>query len=313
MKACEVQNSPTLSVVKDDTTSGAFGPPARSAWLILSSVMLPTALTVMFGCFFSKAAMLSLMAFTSLGALHPCQNVMVVLAFGSSLAPPPLDPVQAAVVRARATVAAAAARWRWCLDADMGLLLRRRRSRGGRQGGRGVQSVEDVLPGGGERRVQRAGQHGVVWYGGELDRRSGNGQVGQFGAHDVRKPFASCAQDPTGEHDEGRIEDGDQRGESECDPFTELLKEPVPGTRRGQCPSDRCLRRTGAQPERPCQGEHLLAAGELLEPAGVAASHVPNHRCTGQRQEPDLAGATGGASVQTAVDDDGRAEPLVGP
>src|SRR4051794_16372304 len=124
MKACEVQNSPTLSVVKDDTTSGALGPPARSAWLILSSVMLPTALTVMFGCFFSKAAMLSSMAFTSLGALHPCQNVMVVLAFGSSLAPPPADPVQAAVVRTRATVAAAAARWRWCLDADMGLLLR---------------------------------------------------------------------------------------------------------------------------------------------------------------------------------------------
>src|SRR4051794_41791224 len=59
----------------------------------------------------------------------------------------------------------------------MGLLLRRRRSRGGRQGGRGVQGVEDVLPGGGERRVQRAGQHGVVWYGGQYDRRGCEGVV----------------------------------------------------------------------------------------------------------------------------------------
>src|SRR3954463_16561395 len=89
MKACELQNSPTLSVVNDDTTSGALGPPARSAWLILSSVMLPTAFTVMLGYFFSKAAMLSWMALTSFGALHPCQKVMVVLAFELSLAPPP--------------------------------------------------------------------------------------------------------------------------------------------------------------------------------------------------------------------------------
>src|ERR1700709_1478642 len=97
--ACESQNSPTLSVVKDDTTSGALGPPARSAWLILSSVILPTALTVMFGWVFSKAAMLPWMALTSFGALHPCQNVMVVLAFGSSLAHPTPDPAHAALPR----------------------------------------------------------------------------------------------------------------------------------------------------------------------------------------------------------------------
>ena len=96
-KACELQNSPTLSVVNDDTTSGALGPPARSAWLILSSVMLLTALTVMLGCTFSKASMLSWMAFTSLGALQPCQKVIVVFAFGSSLAP--LDPPQAVAPR----------------------------------------------------------------------------------------------------------------------------------------------------------------------------------------------------------------------
>ena len=35
-KAPEAQNFPTLSVVKELTTSGAFEPPARSAWLILS-------------------------------------------------------------------------------------------------------------------------------------------------------------------------------------------------------------------------------------------------------------------------------------
>src|SRR5881392_341725 len=106
-KACEVQNSPTLSVVNDDTTSGALGPPARSAWLILSSVMLLTAFTVMLGCTFSKAAMLSLMPLTSLGALQPCQNVIVVLALGSSLAPPPEPPHADAPSTSSAAVATA--------------------------------------------------------------------------------------------------------------------------------------------------------------------------------------------------------------
>src|ERR1700712_3164169 len=124
-KACELQNSPTLSVVNDDTTSGALGPPARRAWLILSSVMLLTALTVMLGWIFSNAAMLFLIAFTSFGALQPCQNVMVVLAFGSSFAPLPLDPPHALVaLRTRAKVAVAAARRRRCRDVGMGFLLR---------------------------------------------------------------------------------------------------------------------------------------------------------------------------------------------
>src|SRR4029078_9331831 len=86
--ACEVQNSPTLSVVNEETASGALAPPARNAWLILSSVMLPTTLTWMFGCEPSNASMLAWMAFTSLGALQPCQNVMVTSAFGSSFALP---------------------------------------------------------------------------------------------------------------------------------------------------------------------------------------------------------------------------------
>src|SRR3954469_8573570 len=136
VKACEVQNSPTLSVLNDDpatvsvlnhdTPSAPWEPPARRAWFILSSVRFATALTVMFGCFFSNAAMFSWMPLTSLGALHPCQNVIVVFAFGSSLAPPPLDPVQAVVPRARATAFAATARWRRgrnTCGADMELLL----------------------------------------------------------------------------------------------------------------------------------------------------------------------------------------------
>ena len=57
-----VQNSPTLSVVNDETTSGALEPPARRAWLILSSVMLPTALTCTLGYFFSKPSMVAWMA-----------------------------------------------------------------------------------------------------------------------------------------------------------------------------------------------------------------------------------------------------------
>ena len=101
-----MQNSPTLSVVNDDTTSGALEPPARSAWLILSSVMLPTAFTWMLGCTFSNASMVDWMAATSLGALQPCQNVMVTSAFGLSLAPPLDEPKQAVRARARAAESA---------------------------------------------------------------------------------------------------------------------------------------------------------------------------------------------------------------
>src|SRR5262245_59492562 len=99
--ACEEQNSPTLSVVNDDTTSGALEPPARRAWLILSSVMLPTAFTWMFGNFFSKPSMVAWIALTSLGALQPCQNVMVTLAFGLSFAPPCDEPKHAVSASAR--------------------------------------------------------------------------------------------------------------------------------------------------------------------------------------------------------------------
>src|SRR3954470_20660003 len=109
MKACDVQNSPTLSVVNDDTTSGAFGPPARSAWLILSSVMLPTAFTWTLGYFFSNPSIVDWMAATSLGADQPCQNVIVTSAFGLSLAPPLDDPKHPVTERATAVSAPPAA------------------------------------------------------------------------------------------------------------------------------------------------------------------------------------------------------------
>src|SRR5687768_12827461 len=107
-KAPDEQNFPMLEVVKDDTTSGPFEPPARSAWLSLSSLMFPTTLTVMFGCAFSNRSTFSWMAFTSVGALQPCQKVMVVLASGLSVAPDEDCPVQAVARRAREAEAASA-------------------------------------------------------------------------------------------------------------------------------------------------------------------------------------------------------------
>src|SRR5690242_15451085 len=85
--APEEQNLPTLLVVNDEMTSGALSPPLRSAWLILSSVMLLTTLTWMLGCAFSKPAISALTAFTSFGALQACQKLMVVFAEASSSAP----------------------------------------------------------------------------------------------------------------------------------------------------------------------------------------------------------------------------------
>src|SRR4051794_2795021 len=115
-KAPELQNCPTLLVVNDETTPGAEEPPARSAWLILSSVMLPTALTWMLGLSFSKASMVFWMAATSLSALQPCQNVMVTSALGLSLLPPVEEPVQALTASGRARAALAATRRRRVVD-----------------------------------------------------------------------------------------------------------------------------------------------------------------------------------------------------
>ena len=99
-------------MVNDETTSGADGPPARSAWLILSSVMLPTTLTWMLGLASSNSSIVCWMAATSLSALQPCQKVMVTSASGLSLSPPSEEPVQAVTASGRASAAATAARRR---------------------------------------------------------------------------------------------------------------------------------------------------------------------------------------------------------
>src|SRR5207248_4317846 len=84
--APEEQNFPTLLVVKEEMTSGALSPPVRSAWLILSSVMLPTTLTWMLGWAFSKPVISAFTPATSFGALQACQKLMVVSLDASSLA-----------------------------------------------------------------------------------------------------------------------------------------------------------------------------------------------------------------------------------
>jgi hypothetical protein len=107
-RAPEEQNLPTLFVVKDEITSGALPPPARRAWLILSSVMLPTTFTWIWGCAFSKPATRSLTAFTSAGALQACQKLRVVSLEASSEAPESAWPVQAVARRAMDAEAARA-------------------------------------------------------------------------------------------------------------------------------------------------------------------------------------------------------------
>ncbi|GGQ99284.1 hypothetical protein GCM10010195_63940 [Kitasatospora griseola] len=108
---CEEQNLPTLSVLNEDTTSGASGPPARSACSLFSSEMFSRTLTWMFGCSFSKAATLSLIAFISESWFQPCQKVIVTScpAAEPSSAPSELVPVQAEARTAVQSAAASAA------------------------------------------------------------------------------------------------------------------------------------------------------------------------------------------------------------
>ena len=66
-------------------------------------------------------------------------------------------------------------------------------------------------------------------------------------------------------------------------------------------------------PSERARVEHRAAAGQLLEAAGVAAAYVADQRGAGERQEADLPGTAGGAAMDAAVDDDGRAHPFVRP
>ncbi len=105
------QNLPTLSVVNEETTSGASSPPARRACSLFSSSIFGTIFTWMFGCAFWKAATLSSMALVSLSWFQPCQKVMVTSlpAAESSWPPEELVPVQAVASRARTALPVTAA------------------------------------------------------------------------------------------------------------------------------------------------------------------------------------------------------------
>ena len=188
-KAPEVQNWPTLSVVKDDTTSGAFGPPARRAWLILSSVMLPTTLTWMLGFSFSNASTVAWMASTSLSALHPCQKVIVVSASGLSLLPPPPSPVQAATASGSVSAAAMAAMRRvrvvgmvMVLSVPAGLCSTL---------WWGLDGVEDVVPGGVEGGLQGTGEHRTVVDARQLEARLRGSQGAELVGDQAEQPVAA--------------------------------------------------------------------------------------------------------------------------
>lgn len=89
--------------------------------------------------------------------------------------------------------------------------------------------------------MQRAGQDRVFGYGGQLDGRTGNSEVGQLDTHDLGEPLAARAQDTAGEHDERRVQHGHDRGEPERHPFAELPEQLVAGTGCGQRLGDRGL------------------------------------------------------------------------
>lgn len=107
-RAPDEQNLPTLFVVNDEITSGDLPPPVRSAWLILSSVMLPTTFTWMLGCAFSNPATMAFTALSSEAALQACQKLMVTSFEASSDAPDEDCPVQAVASRAKEADAASA-------------------------------------------------------------------------------------------------------------------------------------------------------------------------------------------------------------
>src|SRR5215510_12971834 len=115
-KTWDAHNTPTLSAVNDDTTSGASEPPARGACLIWSAVMPLVTSTWMFGFLASKSLTAALIAATSLGAVQPGQKLIVVSAFGSSLAPPLELPVHPAASRANTTTAVVPTAFRWSRD-----------------------------------------------------------------------------------------------------------------------------------------------------------------------------------------------------
>lgn len=185
VKAPVLQNLPTLSVVKEATTSGALSPPARSAWLILSSVMLPVTLTLMFGCAFWNRAMLSSMALISLGADQPCQKLRVTSLFGSSEAVLEAEPVHAVASTDSAATATAAAVRRRVLGMTESLSARGDFLEGWCGWVYGAACAGGCARGGRCRWGERCGWCGAGWWWG---RRFGSPGVRQSGGRGSGSP-----------------------------------------------------------------------------------------------------------------------------
>ncbi len=188
--APDEQNLPTLEVVNDETTSGPFEPPARSAWFSLSSLMLPETFTVMFGWAFSNRSMFASTAFTSEGALQPCQKLIVVFAFGSSEAPAsdwPVHAVASTDIAATATAVVVRRLVRMTELPGRGRDFRRQDrggagwNGGGRNGRGSARGVEHLVAGVGERPFQGAAQDGGAVDLADHQAGPGGGEFGQFG------------------------------------------------------------------------------------------------------------------------------------
>src|SRR5262245_14281082 len=254
-KTCDEQNWPTLSVVNDDTTSGAFGPPARRAWLILSSVIALTTSTWMLGYSASKSLTVASIAAISLGALQPCQNVIVVSAFGSSFAPPLVLPVHAVATNANTARAEVPTAFRW--SRDMVLISCVASASGPADRLCGLNGVEDFVPGGRQRHAEATLQDWSVRYAGQLDRRPRHRQVGQLGAHEVEQPVTAGLEHTSAEHHELRIDHRHDRGQSERDAVSEGVEQLVPRAGSRERSGDGRLGRARAKAEPTGQLEHL--------------------------------------------------------
>ena len=179
--------------------------------------------------------------------------------------------------------------------------------------GAALDGVEDLVAGRGERGVQGPGEHRVLADAGQLEPGSGQRQRADLVGDLVAQAGAAGGEHAAGEHDERRVDHRDHGGDAQREPLGERGQQLVAGAGRGQRLGHGGLGRAGAQAEGAGQGQHRPAAGQLLEAARVAAPYVAHQRGAGERQEADLPGTSGGAPVDPAVDDDGRAQPFVRP
>ena len=269
--------------------------------------MLPTALTWMFGLAFSNASMVAWIAATSLSALQPCQNVIVTSASGLSFAPPFDEPMQAVRASASAAVSGGAG------DAathesvsDHGALLVTGRALPGLARCRTVSKTSSRAA---ARAVWRApASTGRSRTPASSRRGRVSGERAELVGDRAAEPLAAGGEHAAGEHDQGRVDDGDQAAMPSANRCAERREQLVAGAgrRRAPCATAACGGAWRGCPSDRARASTGRTAGQLLEAARVAAAYVAHQRGAGQRQEADLAGAAGGAAVEPAVDDDRR-------